>query len=75
METVIRVNPAELNSSLPDKIKVFIGNKNNVDITIPFREFDQNHTDTLDRSVEQAESSQDHISMTIEESVAYSPKK
>ncbi len=75
METVIKVNPAELNLSLLDKIKAFIGNKNNVDITISFHEFDPNYADALDRSLEQAENDQDHISMTMEEFVEYIPKK
>ncbi len=34
METVFKITPAELNSSLLEKIKIFIGNKKNVDITI-----------------------------------------
>jgi hypothetical protein len=75
METVIKVNPDELNISLLDKIKAFIGNKRNVDITISFHEFDPNYADTLDRSLEQAESNQNPISMTMEEFVAYTPKK
>ncbi len=34
METVIKVNPSELNSSLLNKIKNFIGDKENVNVTI-----------------------------------------
>jgi hypothetical protein len=73
METVIKVTPSELNSSLMNKIKKFIGNKN-VDVTISLREFDPAYADELDRSIEQAESGQELISMTMEEFVAYTPK-
>jgi hypothetical protein len=75
METVIKVSPAELNLCLPGKIKAFIGNKSNVDITITFHEFANNYADTLDRSLEQGESNMNPISMTMEEFVTYSPKK
>lgn len=74
METVINVNPSELNSSLLNKIKKFIGKKENVNVTISLREFDPAYADALDRSVEQAESG-DVISMTMEEFVAYTPRK
>lgn len=74
METVIKVTAEELNSSLLEKIKNFIGNKKNVDITISFREFDDVYADTLDRSIEQAESNEELISMTMEDFVAYTPK-
>ncbi|MEO6673905.1 MAG: hypothetical protein ABIN93_10790 [Ginsengibacter sp.] len=74
METVIKINSSELNTSLLNKIKKFIGNKDNVAVTISLREFDPTYVDALDRSIEQAESAQDLISMTMEEFVAYSPK-
>jgi len=34
METVIKVSPNELNATLLQKIKKFIGNNNNIDVTI-----------------------------------------
>ncbi len=74
MDTVIKVTPAELNSSLLEKIKSFIGNKNNVNITISFSDSDEAYVNTLDRSIEQAESDEELISMTMEEFVAYTPK-
>ena len=74
METVIKVTPSELNSSLLDKIRSFIGNKKNIDVTISLKEFDPDYADALDRSIAQAESG-DVISMTLEEFVAYTPKK
>ena len=74
METVIKVTPSELNSSLLDKIRSFIGNIKNIDVTICLKEFDPDYADALDRSIAQAESG-DVISMTLEEFVAYTPKK
>lgn len=75
METVITVNPSELNSSLLNKIKKFIGKKNNVDVIISLREFDSAYTTALDKSIEQAEAGDEIISMTMEDFVAYTPKK
>ena len=75
METVIKIHSSELNSSLLDKIKIFIGNKDNVDVTISLREFDPEYGNELDYSVNQAESGKKLISMTMEEFVAYTPKK
>ena len=74
METVIKINPSELNVSLLDKIKVFIGNKKNIDITISLSEFDPDYADALERSIAQAESGE-IISMTMEEFIAYIPEK
>jgi hypothetical protein len=75
METVIKIHPSELNSSLISKIKKFIGDKENVDVTISLKEFDPAYVDALDRSVDQAENGQELITMTMEEFVAYTPKK
>jgi hypothetical protein len=74
METVIKVNPSELNASLLDKIKNFIGNKKNIDVTISLKEYDPDYVDALDRSIAQAESGE-VVSMTMEEFVAYMPIK
>lgn len=74
METVIKVTPSELNASLLDKIKSFIGNKKNIDVTISLKEYDPDYADALDRSIAQAENDE-VISMTMEEFVAYTPKK
>jgi len=73
METEIRVKPSELNTTLLDKIKTFIGNKKNIDVTISIKEFDPDYVDSLNRSISQAESN-DVISFTMEEFVAYTPK-
>ena len=75
METVITVNPSELYSGLLNKIKKFIGNKNNVDVIISLREFDPEYVTALDKSIEQAETGDEIISMTMEDFVAYTPKK
>lgn len=73
METVIKVNPSELNSSLLEKIKEFIGTNDNVDVTISLREFDPDYAEALDRSIEQAESG-NVVSMTMEDLDVYVPK-
>lgn len=73
METIIKVNPAELDLNLLNKIKTFIGGKNNVDVTISLLEFDPVYSDTLNYSIQQAD--EEIVSMTMEEFVAYSPKK
>ena len=75
METVITVNPSELNSSLLNKIKKFIGKKNNVDVVISLREYDPAYVEALDKSIEQAENSTEIISMSMEDFVAYTPQK
>ena len=73
METVIKIHPSELNSTLLSKIRKFIGNKENIDVTISLKEFDQDYVDALDHSIEQAESGKNLINMTMEEFVAYTP--
>ena len=73
METVIKLRPSELNSALLDKIKSFIGNKKNIDVTISLKEYDPDYSDALERSIAEAEKG-DVISMTMEEFVAYTPK-
>lgn len=75
METVIKIHPSELNSSLISKIKEFIGNKENVDVTISLREFDPEYVDSLDRSIDQAEKGQDLITLSMEEFINYTPGK
>jgi hypothetical protein len=75
METVITVNPSELNSSLLNKIKKFIGKKNNVDVVISLREYDPAYVEALDKSIEQAETSTEIISMSMEDFGAYTPQK
>ena len=67
MEKVITVNPSELNVSLLNKIKKFIGKKNNVDVIISLREYDPAYVDALDKSIGQGESGQELISMTKED--------
>ena len=75
METVITVNPSELNSSLLNKIKKFIGKKSNVEVVISLREYDPAYVEALDKSIEQAEKSTEIISMSMEDFVAYTPQK
>lgn len=75
METIITVNPSELNAGLLNKIKKFIGKKNNVDVVISLHEFNPDYVTALDKSIEQAESGDEIVSMTMENFVAYTPKK
>ena len=74
METIIKIHPDELNKALLNKIRKFIGKKENIDITISVKEFDPEYADALNSSVEQAEKG-DVVSMTMEEFVAYTPRK
>ena len=75
METVIKVRPSELNTSLLNKIRKFIGGKENIDVTISLKEFDPVYVEDLNRSIQQAENNPDDIiTMTMEEFVAYKPK-
>ena len=75
METVIKVNPSELDAGLLKKIKKFIGDKKNIDVTISLKEFDPDYVASLDHSIGHAENSQELITMTMEEFVAYTPAK
>lgn len=75
METVITVNPSELNSSLLNKIKKFIGKNNNVDVVISLREYDPDYVKALEKSIEQAESGTEIISLSMEDFFAYTPQK
>lgn len=74
METIIKVNPEELDVNLLKRIRDFIGQKQNVDVTISLREIDEEYANSLSRSVEQAESGQNMISFTMEEFMTYQPK-
>ena len=74
METIIKIHPDELNKALLNKIRKFIGKKENIDITISVKEFDPAYADALDTSIKQAETG-DVISMTMEEFAAYTPKR
>jgi hypothetical protein len=73
METIIKVNPSELNEGLLDKIKKFIGNKDNMDVTILLTEFDREYVDDLDRSIDQAGRTEELVTFTMEEFMNYTP--
>lgn len=73
METIIKIHPDELNSSLLNRIRQFIGDKENVDVTISLKEFDPVYEEDLNRSLAQAEAGE-VLSFTMEEFVAYTPK-
>ena len=57
------------------KIKKFIGRKNNGDIIISLREYDEEYVAVLDKSIELAEKGDEIISMTMEEFLSYTPSK
>ena len=73
METIIRVNPSELNETLLKKISQFIGEKTNIDVTISLKEFDAAYAETLNDSITEAEKSHSLISFTMEDFLAYTP--
>lgn len=75
METIIKVSPEELNEGLLEKIKKYIGEKDNVDVTISLKEFDKNYVEDLDKSIAEAEKGESSLSFTMEEFMAYTPKK
>ncbi|MBC7888053.1 MAG: hypothetical protein H7Z13_09185 [Ferruginibacter sp.] len=75
METIIKVNPSELNMGFLDKIKTFIGNRNNIDVTISLKEFDIGYAEALDHSIEEAENEQHLVTFSMEDFMAYTPVK
>ena len=75
METIIKIHPSELDMNLIKKIKEFIGNKENVDVTISLREFDGSYSEVLNQSIAEANEKENQISFTMEEFIAYSPVK
>jgi hypothetical protein len=72
METIIKVSASELDMNLLNKIKEFIGKKENIDVTISLKEMDTNYLNDLSRSINQAEE-ENLISFTMEEFIAYKP--
>ncbi len=72
METIIRLRPSELDEALLDKIKKYIGEKDNVDVIISLKEYNADYAEALNRSVEQAERG-DLISFRFEDFMAYQP--
>ncbi len=72
METIIKVSPSELDINLLNKIKEFIGKKENIDVTISFKEMDANYLKDLTRSIKQSEDEK-LISFTMEDFMAYKP--
>ncbi|MDB5029484.1 hypothetical protein [Mucilaginibacter sp.] len=75
METIIKINLSELNDSLLDKIRGFIGDKNNINVTISLKEFNPDYAEELDRSIEEAEKGENLVSFTMEDFMAYTPSK
>lgn len=74
METIIKVNPSELNLALLTKIREFIGNKENVDVTISLTEYDPDFASAMNQSLSEVEN-QNTITFTMEEFIAYAPQR
>lgn len=75
METIIKVNPSELDVNLLNKIREFIGDKTNIDVTISLKEIDTSYVEELNDSIKQAEASSNLICFTMEEFMKYEPTK
>lgn len=75
METTIKISPSELDQNLLEKIKAFIGTKENVDVTISIREFNDDYADALEQSINEAENPLDLVSFKMDDFMAYTPSK
>ncbi len=75
METIIKVSPSELDINLLNKIKEFIGKKENIDVTISLKEMDATYMNELERSIQQAEDEKNLISFTMEDFMTYKPTR
>ena len=75
METIIKVSPSELDINLLNKIKEFIGKRENIDVTISLKEMDANYLKELERSIQQAEEEKNMISFTMEDFMTYKPMR
>jgi len=73
METIIKLSPAELNITLLEKIKSFIGSKTNVEVTISLNEYNPSYASELDYSIAQAVNPENLLNFTMEEFMGYSP--
>jgi ssRNA-specific RNase YbeY (16S rRNA maturation enzyme) len=73
METIIKVHPSELNVELLEKIRQFIGEKENIEVTISLKEYDKEYVDELNRSIESSENNRNVITFTLEDFMAYTP--
>lgn len=75
METIIKLNPSELDIKLIERIKSLIGDNDNVDVTISLNEYDPIYVDELNKSVYQSNENENIQSFTMEEFMKYSPAK
>jgi hypothetical protein len=71
METIIKVHPSELNTTLLDKIKSLTGNNKNINVTIALNEYDPIYADMLNKSIYQANENENIQSFTMEEFMHY----
>ena len=75
METIIKLSPAELDNTLMEKIKQFIGEKKNINVTISIKEFDSDYGSALNQSIEEAETGVGLISFSMTDFMNYHPAK
>jgi hypothetical protein len=73
METIIKISPSELDKNLLNKIKEFIGSKENVDVTISIKEFSSEYAAALDQSIDEADNELHLVSFTMDDFMAYIP--
>jgi predicted metal-dependent hydrolase len=73
METIIKVHPSELNAKLLDKIRQFIGEKENIEVTISLKEYDKEYVEELNRSIDSSVDNRNIITFTMEDFMSYTP--
>lgn len=73
METVIKIRSKELDNKLFKKIKEFVSDKKNLDITISISDSKEKFLNELDESISQLKEKDKLITFTLEEFLDYSP--
>jgi len=73
METVIKIRSKELDNKLFKKIKEFVSDKKNLDITISISDSKEKYLNELDESIKQLEQKDKLITFTLQEFLDYSP--
>lgn len=73
METIIKVNPSELNEKLLDKIRKFIAGNDNIDVTISLREYDEHYANVLDNSIDESRRTEELVTFSLDDFMTYTP--
>jgi len=84
METLIKLNPSEINQNLLKVLKTFLNGRNNFEITINVKEVQENNFSTaepkpeykkkLDAAINNIENGKNLVSFTFDEFEAFSKK-